>query len=52
MGNPPMMELPIRDSGFSEVLVILATNSRHRLLEAGKLILQVLKGVHQNVQLS
>ena len=52
MGDPPIMELAMSYTSFLEVLIILPTNTGHCLLETGELILQVFKGVHQNVQLS
>ena len=51
VGNPPSMKMAMCHPGLLEVLVILPANPGHRLLEAGELVLEVLEGVHQDVQL-
>ena len=52
MRDPPMVEMTVRYTGLSEVLIILPTDSSHRLLEAGEFILEVFNVLVKNVQLS
>ena len=49
MGDPPRMEMSDRDPSLLEVVIVLLTNSRHDLLEAGQFALEVFKGVVQDV---
>ena len=49
MGDPSLVELSRRNSGSTKVLPELSTNTRHDLLEASQLVLQVLDGVVEDV---
>ena len=51
MGNPSFVEVTRRSPVSSEVVVKLATNSRHSLLEAHQLISEVLHSVVQDIEL-
>ena len=51
MGNPPFVEVTSRSSVPTEVVVVLATNSHHDVLEAGQLVLQILDGIMKDIQL-
>ena len=44
--------MTVSDSGFTEVLVVLPTDSGHLFLEACNFVLKVLKLMLQNLQLS
>ena len=45
------MEMPSRNSGLPEVVVVFTTYTSHRLLEAGQLVLEVFYRVVKDVQL-
>ena len=51
MIKPSFVELTTGDRVPSEVVVVLATDPSHRLLEAGELVFQILHGMVKDVQL-
>ena len=52
MRDPPSVKMAMRHPSLLEVLVVLPTDSGHRMLEARQLILQFLNSMGQDVQLS
>ena len=51
VSHPPLMEMTTRRVAFAEVVVVLAADPSHDLFEAGQLVLQVLQGIMENVDL-
>ena len=50
MGDPSFVKMTTGSTTLPEVVVILATDPGHDLLEAGQLVFEVLYGVVENVQ--
>ena len=51
MGNPSLIELTSAGRASSEVVIELAGDTSHDLLEPRQLVLQVLQGIVENVDL-
>ena len=52
MGNPPVVELADGSRALPKVLVELTGDTGHDMFETGQLVLEVLQGVMENVDLS
>ena len=50
MGNPSLMQMTGGSSVTTEVVIILATNSGHNLLETSQLVLEVFNRIMENIQ--
>ena len=50
VGNPPFVSQTSRGTAPMEVVVVLLAHARHRLLEAGQLILEIFHRVGKYVQ--
>ena len=50
MGNPSLVQMTRGSFGTTEVVIVLATNSGHNLLEAGQLVLEVFDCIMENIQ--